>query len=105
LSAPYGEDLAHVHHEAFGDLARRAAEVLLVELAHRRHRQGTVVDLGCGTGILAGVVSQAGYDVLGVDPSEDMLRLAAREAPGATLVQASVVDVELPRDCLAVTAV
>ena len=37
---------------------------------------GTVLDVGCGTGALAGRIQRAGYDVVGVDASAGMLRQA-----------------------------
>jgi len=101
--AGYGPDLAGVHHGWFGDFARHAAGMLLGEL-RRAHPGGLVVDLGCGSGILAKALTEAGYDVLGVDLSADMIRLASAHAPAATFVRASLFDVELPA-CVAVTAI
>jgi ubiquinone/menaquinone biosynthesis C-methylase UbiE len=37
---------------------------------------GTVLELGCGTGRVALALAQAGYDVVGVDESTSMLELA-----------------------------
>ena len=34
----------------------------------------TVADLGCGTGTVTRILDKAGYDCIGVDMSEDMLR-------------------------------
>ena len=48
---------------------------------------GIVADLGCGTGDLTLMLTQAGYDMIGVDNSEEMLEMAAakREASSSTL--------------------
>jgi SAM-dependent methyltransferase len=97
----YGADLAAVHHESFGDVARAAAETLVRRLGDRR---GLVVDLGCGSGILAELLLRRGFDVLGVDVSEEMLAIAGRQAPGARFVRASLWEVELPA-CVAVVAI
>ena len=44
---------------------------------------GRVLDLGCGTGLLAARIAQEGLSVTGVDPAEGMLQVArAREAAG-----------------------
>ena len=40
---------------------------------------GLVLDLGCGTGKLTRLLSDAGYDMIGIDNSEEMLQIA-REA-------------------------
>ena len=37
---------------------------------------GLVLDLGCGTGSLTECLARAGYDMIGVDSSEDMLEIA-----------------------------
>ncbi len=37
---------------------------------------GLVLDLGCGTGSLTECLARAGYDMIGVDNSEDMLEIA-----------------------------
>lgn len=100
----YGPDQAYIHHTAFGDLAEQAATRLLAELHDAGHGTGRVVDLGCGSGILARVVSDAGYDVDGFDLAPAMLDLARRTAPRATFRQASLLDVELP-PTVAVTAI
>lgn len=39
-------------------------------------RDGLVLDLGCGTGSMTGLLAGAGYDMIGVDASEEMLELA-----------------------------
>lgn len=66
-------------------------------------REGLVVDLGCGSGVWARELTQAGYEALGIDSSAAMIELARSVAPYARFVQASLFDAELPR-CDAVTA-
>ena len=39
-------------------------------------REGLVLDLGCGTGSMTELLAEAGYDMIGVDASEEMLELA-----------------------------
>lgn len=100
----YGRDQAAIHHERFGDLAAQAGAYLLSLLRDASLRAGTVVDLGCGSGILARIVTDAGYDVLGVDVSPDMVELARANAPGARFAQGSLLDAELP-PAVAVTSI
>jgi len=47
-----------------------------------------VADLGCGTGSLALLLTEEGYDVTGVDVSPEMIRQARAKAPQATFVEA-----------------
>ena len=100
----YGADQAGTHDREFGKLAGFAAADLLPLLSSAGHPTGTVVDLGCGSGILAQVVADAGYDVVGVDISPDMVDLARQHAPGAEFTVGSLHDIPLPDGCVAVTA-
>lgn len=43
-------------------------------------QDGIVVDLGCGTGELTLMLTQAGYDMIGVDQSEEMLAVLREKA-------------------------
>jgi len=100
----YGRDLAFVHDAGFGDLARAAAGELRARMRRAGLAGGRVVDLGCGTGILAQRLAAAGCEVLGVDASPAMVALARRRAPAARFRVASLLDVELGR-CDAVAIV
>jgi SAM-dependent methyltransferase len=99
----YGRQQAAIHHDRFGDLAHDAARVLAGLLVGRGLTAGTVTDLGCGSGILARVMSDLGYDVLGIDISPDMIELAERNAPKAVFRNESLVDASIPPS-VAVTA-
>ena len=39
-------------------------------------KDGLVMELGCGTGSMTQILSEKGYDMIGIDNSEDMLELA-----------------------------
>jgi len=45
---------------------------------------GRVLDLGCGTGRTTGPLADRGYDVVGVDISEEMVARARERHPGVT---------------------
>lgn len=100
----YADDLAYIHDAGFGHWARNAAAFVLQSLCSSGVERGLVVDLGCGSGILAQELTAAGYDVLGIDQSEAMLALARRRAPGARFCHQSLLAADIP-PCLAVTAV
>ncbi len=104
-AAPFYDDaLAAVHDADFSQHARAAAHVLHAQLTAAGLTRGTVVDLGCGGGVLAAGLAAAGYDVLGVDLSAAMVDLARRRVPTARFVRGSIWDVELP-PAVAVTAI
>jgi SAM-dependent methyltransferase len=104
MSDTYREDLAYIHDAAFGHFAREAAPVLLHALAARGFKSGLVIDLGCGSGILAEQVVHAGYGVLGIDLSPPMTALARIRVPTGQFQVGSVLDATLP-PCVAIAAI
>ena len=100
---PYREDLAHVHDTGFGGFAAGAAPGLLAILRDGGVVDGRVVDLGCGSGIWARALADAGYDVLGIDLSSSMLAIARQRVPAAEFRRGSFLSEDLP-PCDAVTA-
>jgi SAM-dependent methyltransferase len=77
----YSDDLAYIHDAGFGRFAQAAGPVLVAALQARGIKDGLVIDLGCGSGILSVPVSDAGYDVLGIDISKAMIAIARRRVP------------------------
>ena len=57
-----------------------------------------VLDVGCGPGNGLRAATARGATAIGLDPSPTMLALAARRAPGALLLPASVEAIPLPGD-------
>lgn len=102
--AAYETDLAYIHDAGFGEFALRSAPGLLSLLRRNGVDHGLVVVLGCGSGIWARQLGFAGYDVVGVDASPAMIRLARAKAPRAKLITASLTNVALP-PCDAVTSI
>jgi SAM-dependent methyltransferase len=100
----YGTDLACIHDAGHGALARHAAIELLDQLRRAGHTRGTIVDLGCGSGILARAVVDAGYEVVGIDVSEAMIALARARVPTGTFTVRSFVSSDIP-ECVAVAAI
>jgi SAM-dependent methyltransferase len=100
----YREDLAYIHDVGFSDYALGAAPGLLRLLLRHGIKGGLVVDLGCGGGHWARELNRAGYEVLGVDQSRSMIRLARRRAPQSRFQIGSMREVALPA-CDAVTSI
>lgn len=100
----YQEDLAYIHDAGFVHVARQAAPVVIDLLRKAGLTAGLIVDLGCGSGVLVAELVASGYEVLGVDFSAALLKIARRRVPAARFRRASFLDVEFP-PCVAVTAV
>lgn len=57
------------------------AHFLCGVLADAGIKDGIVVDLGCGTGVLTRMLKDAGYDMIGIDSSPRMLQIAMEKEP------------------------
>jgi SAM-dependent methyltransferase len=99
----YERDLAYIHNVGFGAFAERSAPGVLRILREAGIDNGLVVDLGCGGGLWARRLTDAGYGVLGIDLSPDMIALARKRAPAGSFRAGSFLDVNFP-DCVAITA-
>jgi SAM-dependent methyltransferase len=62
-----------------GAVTMASAQAILQELIPTG--SGLAVDVGCGTGLHAGVVRRRGYEVLGVDVSADQVGIARSRLP------------------------
>jgi SAM-dependent methyltransferase len=92
----YRRDLALVHHLGFGSHAQACAPGILALLEPVRSREGIVLELGCGSGLLTRELTTAGHHVIATDASPAMLQLARRYAPAAEDIRTLV----LPSDPL-----
>jgi ubiquinone/menaquinone biosynthesis C-methylase UbiE len=96
LADRFGEWMAQVEGDPW--------ERYLEELAARLQAGARVLDLGCGNGAKIARLAER-FDVVGVDISEQQLRLARAAAPGATFVHADFVALDFPDETFdAVTA-
>ncbi len=67
---------------------------VFLEFAGYLPTEGRVLDLGCGTGIpYAKELTDRGFNVTGVDLSEEMVKVASRNVPGARFVQMSMTEI------------
>jgi SAM-dependent methyltransferase len=96
-SAPYYRpDLALVHHRGFGFHADMCAPGIIARLRDVREDGGTILELGCGSGLLTRELIAAGYRVIATDASPAMVELTRVHAPGA----AEIRQITLPDDPL-----
>lgn len=72
----YRPDLALVHHRGFAAHAAACAPGILALLAPILARDGVVLELGCGTGLLTEKLIAAGHRVIATDASPAMLDVA-----------------------------
>ena len=79
----YRRDLALVHHLGFGFHAEGCAPGIIDLLRPVRERDGLVLELGCGSGLLTRELIAAGHRVVATDASPAMLELGGQNAAGA----------------------
>ncbi|HUB70008.1 MAG TPA: class I SAM-dependent methyltransferase [Acidimicrobiales bacterium] len=101
----YRRDLALVHHRGFGFHADLVAPGILALLHPVLQRQGLVVELGCGSGLLTRYLVDAGHRVIATDASPAMLELARQTVPGAYEVTGLVLPDDPVPACDAIVAV
>jgi SAM-dependent methyltransferase len=101
----YAPDLAAIHDAGFTQLAVAAADDAITLLRERGLSGGLVVELGCGPGVTARRLTDAGFDVLAVDQSAAMVGLARARAPRADVRKASFLKTRIPRGAVAVLAI
>ncbi len=97
----YGRDLAAIHADGFGGIARSAAAEAKARLAPG----GRVLDLGCGDGTTAGLLAAAGHQVVGVDRSPAMVALARERHADVDFHVADDSSADLPHEVDAVLAI
>ena len=100
----YREDLAFIHDAGFSEWALRSAPGLLQILKRNGIRDGLIVDLGCGSGVWAYALTEAGFSVCGIDLSESMVDIARKRAPAAKFRVGSIFSTRIPH-CQAVTSI
>ena len=85
MSAPeepyYRPDLARIHHLGFAFHADDTAPGVLALIQPVRERDGLVVEIGCGSGLLTRHLVDAGHRVIATDASPAMLDLAREVVP------------------------
>jgi 2-polyprenyl-3-methyl-5-hydroxy-6-metoxy-1,4-benzoquinol methylase len=82
---PYHRDrLAEGYHHKY----------LIPELLQllREERAKKIFDLGCGNGFVADLLDRKGYDVTGVDPSDDKIQIARQFCPHLKVYPGSAYD-------------
>lgn len=71
------ESFARVYDTFMDNVPYEEWSAYLIELLHREGiGDGLVLELGCGTGSMTELLAKAGYDMIGVDNSGDMLEIA-----------------------------
>ena len=71
------ENFARVYDELMDDVPYEEwADFIIKKLKKYDIKDGLMLELGCGTGKMMELMANAGFDMIGVDSSMDMLQIA-----------------------------
>ncbi|HEY41663.1 MAG TPA: class I SAM-dependent methyltransferase [Dehalococcoidia bacterium] len=88
---------AWTYNRHWGDMFTRASLYMLEKLVlPHLPANARILDICCGTGQLAQVLTERGYRVTGVDGSAEMLRFARENAPDAEFIHGDARFLKLP---------
>lgn len=77
------ENFARVYDELMDNVPYEEWSEFIVKILQEKEiTDGLVLELGCGTGKLMTLLGRAGYDMIGVDNSVDMLQIAREKTTG-----------------------
>ncbi len=94
----YRRDLALIHHKGFAFHADDCAPGIIELLRPVRERDGLVLEIGCGSGLLTRYLIDDGHRVVATDASPAMLDLAREVAGDAEEIRELVLpDDPIPR--------
>jgi ubiquinone/menaquinone biosynthesis C-methylase UbiE len=66
--------------------------IKIVEMTDPSTTHSTMLDVGCGTGYIVNELTEAGYDVYGIDNSKEMLTYAQNTYPDAEYVYGDIMN-------------
>ncbi|PTR21881.1 methyltransferase family protein [Rhodococcus sp. OK519] len=100
MEQPGYDALANLYAETFPNPyltpLERQVIAAFADLVQESPTEGVVLDVGCGTGDVTADLADKGLDVLGIDPSIEMLSIARRKYPHLDFIHGDAHLDELP---------
>lgn len=88
-------DYAELYDEMYGEIFDYDEQFNIVDEHMSERGMDKVLESACGTGRLAKILYENGYDVVGLDLSEEMLDIARERVPDIKFVQDDIRDFDL----------
>jgi SAM-dependent methyltransferase len=97
--------LAPVYHEMYQHIFDYDKEFRFYDSVLKENHCKKIIEVGCGTGLLAKRLIAAGYDYLGVDLYPEMIEIAKRETGSDRFMQGDMRDLTIDDtfDCALIT--
>ncbi len=104
MSAFYEEGLTEIHTADYGDVGLSGAAMVLKTLHAANVTSGLIVELGCGPGLSARQLVDAGFDVVACDASASMVNRAQALVPEVEIIHCDLEQFVWPAEAVAVVA-
>lgn len=98
MTETHFDDIAGEYDESLPPHVVEHYRVKRLDYLDRLTAGNTVLDVGCGTGVLASGMADRGYAVTGVDPSQGMLDVLAGRDSRVKVVHGSATDLPFETD-------
>ena len=95
------KSLAEVYEAMYKTFINYDEEFALYSSLIKKYHCTSVVEIGCGTGNLAGRFADNGFKYTGLDMSDDMLAIAKKNHPDVDFLQAAMQHFSLPEPAAA----
>ena len=86
------EQLSAIYDSGWGDFSRQYINIIEELLNEQGIKKARILDLACGTGVLAIVLARKGHTVTGIDISPKMVRKAQSKSAGMSRISFEVAD-------------
>lgn len=94
--------LATIYHEMYQKIFNYDEEFKLYDILLKKHHCNSILEIGCGSGMLARRFLQHGYQYLGLDLYDEMLAIARKETHFDNFVQGDMRNLSFDRQFNAV---
>jgi len=87
--------LAKLYDEIYPKIFSYKRDAGLVNKICKKFKLKKILEVGCGTGHLAKLIKESGYDIIGTDLYTEMLTLARKNAPNVKFLKQDMRDLKL----------
>ena len=87
--------MAEIYHEMYQHIFDYDKEFDFYDSILKRNRFNKILEIGCGTGMLACRFLEQGYDYLGLDLFNEMLDIARREVKSERFIQCDMRNLQV----------
>src|SRR3989338_679461 len=87
--------LSRVYHEMYQSIFDYKKEFQFYNKLLKKYKCKKILEIGCGTGNLAAFFLKSSYSYLGLDLSNEMLKIAREVEPKAKFVQGDMRNIKI----------